>query len=146
MYVVLLAFTLFGCGQDPLKDDLTNYFQAISEFEEIETNALTDVKSVIGSRDNEARTKAIESSTSKYGLFVQKLNDYSPKTDEIKEIHGQYIAAAMHQYNALLMAYDASLSNNIRKIAEANEKILQSRDEYEQFQKQLLELADKHGL
>lgn len=147
---MLLSVVCFGCGQDPVQEDLLNYINTeLSTLADLETEALQKYESVTG--DNYTDDFVLYETLSNeiiptYRKFVEGLEEIKPKTKEVQELHGLYVEAANTQYNAFvqIMAAIEQLDTNI--IANANEKLSEGRKKLREFETKLLELAEEHNV
>lgn len=143
-------FVLAACG-DPVADELELYvneeLNALAELEEDAVNAYNRI-----SEDDELETDEEiyvflqDDVIPMYKEFVQKLEAVTFDHNEIREVHEIYIDAANVQHNAMLTFLTAIEEGDYDRVVEANELLTEGRKGIRDFQSELDDLLDEHGL
>ena len=148
--IIMITLFLFGCGQDPVQQDLLNYLNnEMPELADLESEVLKDYESVTGPNyKNDLETyKVITGKViPKYRNFISKLEAIQPKTSEVRELHELYIGAVNKQYNAIVQISAAIFNQDANLVVQANEKLNEGRKEIRNFHNKLQELASKHNV
>ncbi|WP_255298350.1 hypothetical protein [Brevibacillus dissolubilis] len=144
-----LLFTA-GCLFDPVQDDLIAYINdRVKPLAPLEAEAMDAYDSVTGvNYKNDAETLTVIRDTvmPKYRDFITKLEAVQTDTPEVRAAHEIYIAAANKQYNAMVQITAALEQQDVEMIHKANEMLDEGRKGLRDYQNQLRELADAHGV
>ncbi len=152
--VALLVFICFGCGQNTaqntIQDDLLNYINTdLPPLVEIEEEVMYTYEKVTGDNytDDIVLYDALtEQIIPTYRKFVEQIEDIDPKTQEVKDLHELYIAAANTQFNAFTQMVAAIEQQDTNLITNANEKLTKARKGIRDFTNKLDELTKKHNV
>lgn len=146
-----LCFTLLlgACGNS-IGDDLKNYInEDIRPLISSEQEILTEYESVTGENytDDETTYYTLEESIiPKYQVFIDKIEAIQPETEEVRELHEDYIQASNNQYNAMLKIMSALENQDYSEVSEANQMLTESRAAMRQYNNDLYALAKEHGI
>jgi len=133
--LLLMFATLTACGSDPVKDDFVDYCNNnVNKTFNPEYNAVVKLYSdTIQSQDSDAIIAALQGPiATQNDALLEKVKAYSPKTNEVKELHNLFIKAVeikKEGYTALLGALtaegsdDTATNDAISKLAEADTKL-----------------------
>jgi hypothetical protein len=153
MYVLAClsaVFLLAGCGSDPVKEDLTHYFEndlpkmaaqekeIADQFTQISANKQLDPQSVIETLDQQV--------IGKYAAFLAELEKIQPETPEVQQVHAQYLEASRLNQEALEMIVQSLKEKNQEQYVAARAKLDEASEKVKQSKTAIKELADQYGV
>jgi hypothetical protein len=147
---LLLLFLLAGCFSNPVQDDLLVYVnEDLVKVTELEEHAVSSYESVTGVNYTDDFTlydALINEVIPTYQEFTKELEAIEVETDEVREIHEDYIEAANLQYNAFVKILTALENQDRQLIEEANGMLDEARKMFRDFQYDAKKLAEEHNV
>ena len=145
-----LACVSAGCATDKVALDLTNYLnQGVLNIAELEQKSLTRYASVTGSnyKNDETTYEALRDYVIPlYARFIRGLRALQPETEEVRNLNRIYIDGADSLLEGFKLVMIAIETQDVSLIRPANEYLNKGRLENERWRKELIALADKHGV
>jgi hypothetical protein len=146
LFVILIS----GCATGRVPKDLARYVnQGVLNIAELETRSLQRYAAVTGSNfttEQRVYDALKDEVIPLYKQFLDGLRGIRPETDEVKKVHGVYVLGADLMHEGFKEKMYGIKSGDVSIILSANEKIEKGRVETERWRKELLELAEKHGV
>ena len=150
IFALALACVSAGCATDKVAVDLTNYLnQGVLNIAELEEKSLARYASVTGSnyKNDQTTYEALcDYVIPLYRRFIRGLRALQPETEEVRKLNRIYIDGAdslLEGFKLILLAIETQDSSLIRP---ANDYLEKGRLENERWRKELVALADKHGV
>jgi hypothetical protein len=150
IFTLALACVSTGCATDKVALDLTNYLnQGVLNIAELEEKSLAHYASVTGThyKDDQTAYEALRDYVIPlYKRFVRGLRAIHPETEEVRNLNRIYIDGAdslLEGFKLVMLAIETQDGSLIRP---ANEYLEKGRLENERWRKELIALADKHGV
>lgn len=149
---LLLAASLFssGCATDKVALELAQYVnQDILNISELEQKPLQAYALVTGhnyTSDKNVYDTLKQDVMPVYKRFLTNLRDISPKEVEVKKLHKFYLRGAELIYGGFKTKMLGLETNDAFVIRAANKKIEKGRLETERWRRELILLAERHGL
>lgn len=146
----LFLFILTGCFSDPVQDDLLNYVnEELPRASQLEAEAVSAYQSVTGANYTDDYTLYDVLSLEvipTYNEFIKELESIHMETDEVNELHEEYIEAANIQYNAFVKTLTAIENQDRQIIEEANSMLEEARSKIRNYNTELKKLAKEHNV
>ena len=150
LLTIIFILGLVGCSKNTVQDDLLNYINVeMPKVSELEGKVLKDYESVTGTnyRSDDETYEVIKFSViPNYRIFNDKLEQISPKTKEVRELHEIYVKAANIQYNAFVQASAALEKRDSNLVSEVNVKLDEARKGVRTYKAKLEELCKKYNV
>ena len=150
IFALALVGVSAGCATDKVALDLTNYVnQGVLNIAELEEKSLAHYASVTGThyKDDQTAYEALRDYVIPlYKRFVRGLRALQPETEEVRNLNRIYIDGAdslLEGFKLVMLAIETQDGSLIRP---ANEYLEKGRLENERWRKELIALADKHGV
>lgn len=150
MAIPIFLFTLLlsGCFSDPVQEELLVYLnEELPDITKLEINAINAYDSVTGanySSDQELYDVLLLDVIPTYQEFAGKLEAIRLETDEVREIHEDYIEGVNLQYNAFNKIITALEQQDRAMIEEANVMLDEARKILRDFNFSIEKLANEH--
>lgn len=159
--IFIIFFSVFsGCASGenntggklvsgPAASDIVNYVnQGLIAIAELEQKSLETYASVTGENAT-TNQKLIDSLTNfiipTYKRFLTGLRGIKPETQEVRQVHSNYLRAAestLEGFQTLMIGLE---NNDQRVIAQGNKKLEEGRIGIEKWRKELTELSKTQG-
>jgi hypothetical protein len=142
--------SVMGCATGRVPKDLAVYVnQGVLRIAELERASLEKYAAVTGpnfTTEQRVYEALRDEVVPLYKQFLHGLRDLRPETDEVRKVHGIYVGGAQSMYDGFTEKMLGIRSGDENIVLDANRKIEKGRIENERWQKELLELAEKHGV
>ncbi|MFD1359095.1 hypothetical protein ACFQ4X_14340 [Fictibacillus halophilus] len=146
---LLMLFLLSGCG-DPVQDDLLDYVnEKMPSLGKEEMKIVGKYDDVTGPNytDDQSLYDALKAEIiPEYNEFIKDLEAVEIETDELRNIHEDYIEATNIQASAFLLIVSAIENQDSTMINEANEKLNTARKMMREYQNDVKKLAKEHDV
>ena len=149
---LLLAVSLFfsRCATDKVALELAHYVnQDILNISELEQKSLQKYALVTGpnyTTEEKLYDTLKHDVVPDYKRFLTLLRDISPKEIEVRKLHKFYLSGAELIYGGFKTKMFGLETNDVFVIQAANKKIEKGRLQTERWRKELMLLAETHGL
>jgi len=143
-------FFLFACATDRVATDLAVYLnQGVMNLAELEQKSLERYAAVTG--DNYTSDESVYHALKDqviplYRRFLEGLRAIRPETDEVRNLNRIIVEAAQAMYEGFRLKMVGIEQNETGMIMAGNEKIDEARMKTQQWQAELVGLADSSGL
>jgi hypothetical protein len=145
-----LGFISAGCATDKVAVDLTNYLnQGVLNIAELEQKSLARYASVTGSnyKNDETTYEALRDYVIPlYKRFIRGLRALEPETEEVRNLNRIYIDGADSLLEGFKLVMIAVETRDVSLIRPANEYLEKGRLDNERWRKEMIALAEKHGV
>ena len=135
---------------DTVKDDLLSYMnESMPSLAEQEAVVIALYDSVSGPNYTDDETmynKILEEVIPKYGDFITNLEEVKVETEELRNIHENYIEAVNIQNSGFVTILSALEEQDLDKMNKANEKLSEARKMMRDYQTQLQALAEENDV
>lgn len=127
--ILLFCFTvLTGCGKDdPVQKDLINYINnEVSILAELENKVTTEYAATTGKNFVDDATMGVRLKDiiiPATEALLTKAKAISPATEEVKKIHGKYIALVTEQLEAFKLLLEATQKHDEKLVDTVNQKL-----------------------
>lgn len=149
-FALALVCVSAGCATDKVALDLTNYLnQGVLNIAELEQKSLARYASVTGSnyKNDETTYEALRDYVIPlYKRFIRGLRALQPETEEVRNLNRIYIDGADSLLEGFKLVMIAIETEDVSLIRPANEYLEKGRLNNERWRKELIALADKHGV
>lgn len=130
--ISILSFAMLtACGANPVQQDLVNYINVeMEKVRDLESTAVQAYASVSGENyenDSIMYTVINETVLPNYQEFYNTLSSIKPATEEVANLHREYVRAASDQLEAFNLIIEAIEKQDVQIINRANEDLSQAR-------------------
>ncbi|MBN2061047.1 MAG: hypothetical protein JW882_11600 [Deltaproteobacteria bacterium] len=148
--MVPVLLLLGGCTIDQTATDLVNYAnQGLLNIAELERKALEHYASAVGENyttEQRVYEELRDHVVPLYGRFLKGLREVNPNAEEIRRVHGIYLAGAEMLYEGFRTKMMGIEMKNEGVVLQGNEKIIKGREEVNRWRIELVELYKKYGV
>ncbi|MBU9712692.1 hypothetical protein [Evansella tamaricis] len=144
-----LAAVLPACGEDPVQEDILTYMDELEPLITLEEQIVYEFESVTGVNSVDDWTTYIHIEDVVIPLyldFIDRLEEITPATREVRDIHEIYIEGSNLQYNAFLKILSAIEYGSYDMIGESNQMLAEARALMRNYVSEFGHLADEHGV
>ena len=140
---------LAGCG-GPVQDDILNYInEDLKSAQKLEEKAISAYEGVSGANYTDDQTMydaLVNEVIPTYTELLNELESVSIETDELKEIHANYLSGAQKQFTAFEKIIEAIEKQDSVIIDEANKLLEEGRLQIEDYNDKLDALAEDNNV
>lgn len=149
LYLPMLVL-LLQCSGDKVQQDLLNYINVeMPSVAALESEAGTAYESVSGENyqnDSIMYYTISETVVPKYQEFYDKLKNIKPATEEVANLHKEYVQAAADQLEAFNLILEAIEKQDAEIITRANEDLAEGRALIKMWRADLDSACSKHNV
>jgi hypothetical protein len=146
----VLPWLFVACGGDPVQKDLLNYINVeMPKLADLESEAVEAYASVSGQNyTNDSIMYAVMSNTvvPKYQEFYGILESIQPATDDVQDLHKEYVRAASDQLQAFQLILEAIEKQDVTIIETANGDLDEARTLLKLWREDLDAACAKHNV
>lgn len=149
LYVPMLVL-LLQCSGDKVQQDLLNYINVeMPSVAALESEAGSAYESVSGENyqsDSLMYFTIAETVVPRYQEFYDKLKNIKPATEEVANLHKEYVQAAADQLEAFKLILEAIEKQDAQIITRANEDLAEGRALIKMWRADLDSACNKHNV
>ncbi|MGC4020754.1 MAG: hypothetical protein QM734_01820 [Cyclobacteriaceae bacterium] len=148
--LLLCIFAVAACSGDSVQKDLLNYINTeLPKVAALETEAVTAYDGISGDNyqsDSIMYFTIKQTVLPKYEEFAAKLTAIHPATEEVSQMHSEYVNAAADQLEAFKLICLAIEKQDTTVIQQANGDLDKARNLIEVWKNDLDDKCKKHGV
>ena len=149
-WLLVIGLLVAACGANRVGQSLANYVnEDVLPISELERRALAGYASVVGKnyRSDEAVYEALKNDVIPlYKRFLDGLKRIQPTEKEVMKLHGLLVSGAESMYEGFRLKMIGIDQKDESIIQVGNSKIEKGRVENKRWRKELIALAEKHGV
>lgn len=150
LLLAIMMFCLTGCGKDKIKDDLYSFLsEELPAVQEKQVEAVNTYNEYFSAEDMDSAqllTLLNDTILPEYEEYMTELNAIEVSTDEVKTIKEKYVESAQYQYDAMKTVKDAIENADSDKLTEANDLLEKAKTSLNEYNTQVVELAEAHNI